>query len=147
MQLTNFKLYTRWILLDDENRVLFIKKNSTRRIAPWRVMCPWWTVELWEKIEDALIREVYEEVGVKVAIKNLVWVKNIFLWDTQWLWVYYYVEWDYAGSYNKEPTKHDFIKFYSIEELEEMNLDELEQVERSMAKEALRIKNNLTINK
>lgn len=147
MQLTNFKLYTRWILLDNEDRVLLIKKSADSRIAPWKLLCPWWTVELWETIEETIIREIEEEVGIKTKIITQLWVRNIFLWDTQWLWVYYYIEWDYAGSYNREPDKHDFIKFYNLEDIDNISLDEFEKAERDFYKQALQFKNNLTSNK
>lgn len=147
MQLTNFKLYTRWILLDDEDRILLIKKSATSKIAPNKLLCPWWTVELWETIEQTIVREIEEEIGIRVQIKAQLWVRNIFLWDTQRLWVYYYIEWDYAGSYNREPDKHDFIKFYSQEDIELISLDEFEKAERGFYKQALQIKHNLTLNK
>ena len=44
-----FKIFTRAIILDENDRVLLLKKNSKQKYWAWELMLPGWTLEFWEE--------------------------------------------------------------------------------------------------
>ena len=43
-----FKIFTRAIILDENDRVLLLKKNSKQKYWAWELMLPGWTLEFWK---------------------------------------------------------------------------------------------------
>lgn len=87
-----FKIYSRWIIKNDEWKFLLVEKNNTRKIAPWKAVFPGWTLEYWEDIEDCLIREVKEETDLEITKLHLISTQKIMLDWVHWLWLYYICE-------------------------------------------------------
>ena len=76
----NFKIYTRAITTDSDGKILLLKKNSSQKYWAWNFLLPWWTLEFWENLEDALIREIREEVNLKVKSLKIFGTKKMILW-------------------------------------------------------------------
>ena len=70
------------LILNEEGDVLLLQQSSEKEVdGANKYHLPGGMVEFGEKIEDALKREIYEEIGVEAEIGKLVsikdWVSNI----------------------------------------------------------------------
>lgn len=58
-------IYTNAVILDENNNVLLVKRNeSSDEWSKWSI--PWWTLEKWESVIDAIYREIREELWIKI---------------------------------------------------------------------------------
>lgn len=59
------------IVYDDEWKILVVDKPK----EDWRVLTilPWWKVDQWETKQQALERELLEELGVKSKVWKILW--------------------------------------------------------------------------
>lgn len=123
-----FKIYTRAIITDSDGKILLLKKNSSQKYWAWNFLLPWWTLEFWENLEDALIREIREEVNLKVKSLKIFGTKKMILWDEHWLWVYYLATVENLSDLkNMEPEKHEFCWFLYYKEIELFDKDLIEK--------------------
>jgi ADP-ribose pyrophosphatase YjhB (NUDIX family) len=53
----NAKFKVRWIIFKD-NKVLLGKDVN------WGLIVPWWTMDIWELIEECFLREIFEETWI-----------------------------------------------------------------------------------
>jgi len=113
-----FKIFTRAIIKNPEWKILLVEKNNTRKIAAWKALLPGGTVEFWEKVEDALIREVKEETNLDVKIKRIVDTQTMIIDWVHWLWIYFECEAKNFFAENLEPEKHTRVFWTDWEELE-----------------------------
>ncbi len=110
-----FKLYTRAIIENENWEILLVKKNNKQKIAPWKVLPPWGTVEFWEEITDTLKREVEEETNLEITeIWEIVKTETIINWDTHWFWVYYKCKTKDLNFENMEPEKHKKVFWWEL---------------------------------
>ena len=123
----NFKLYTRWLIFNEKNQVLLVQKNDKQKIAPWKNLFPWWSIEYKETPEQALKREIMEEVWLEVIDLELFDTKTMILWETHWLWVYYICKVKNLNFKNMEPEKHKKVFWWGIWELEKQTKEVLEK--------------------
>lgn len=123
-----FKIYTRAIITDSDCKILLLKKNSSQKYWAWNFLLPWWTLEFWENLEDALIREIREEVNLKVKSLKIFGTKKMILWDEHWLWVYYLATVENLSDLkNMESEKHEFCWFLDYKEIELFDKDLIEK--------------------
>ena len=124
----NFKIYTRAIITDSDGKILLLKKNSSQKYWAWNFLLPWWTLEFWENLENALIREIIEEVNLKVKSLKIFGTKKMILWDEHWLWVYYLATVENLSDLkNMELEKHEFCWFLDYKEIELFDKDLIEK--------------------
>ena len=124
----NFKIYTRAIITDSDGKILLLKKNSSQKYWAWNFLLPWWTLEFWEDLENALIREIIEEVNLKVKSLKIFGTKKMILWDEHWLWVYYLATVENLSDLkNMELEKHEFCWFLDYKEIELFDKDLIEK--------------------
>lgn len=117
----NYKIYSRWIILNKTGEVLLMKKRKNQKIWWWEWLLPWWTLEFWENIEQTLIREIKEETNLEVNEINLLTQKKMIIWDTHWLWIYFVCKVkDENQLSNLEREKHKTIGFFSLDEIPKM---------------------------
>lgn len=104
-----FRIYVRAFVLDGAGRILLVRKRASQRIAPGLWLLPGGAVELGEGAEDALARELREEVGVTVHAGHLWGEESRQLGATHWQGLVYVVEADVANAHNAEPEKHSDV--------------------------------------
>lgn len=117
-----------WLIVNDKHEILLIRRtNKTQGGGWWFWSRPGWAVEFGETIEEAVIREIKEELNVDVElfwpklyandVKQEDWVtKHWFTWGrfAKIIW------WEII---NMEPEKHDAIERFSLDKLPE-NINE-----------------------
>lgn len=62
-----------WVIFDNKWKIILIQ----RKFEPQWLALPWGKVDYWESPQDALVREMEEEIWVKVEIE---WDKRVPLW-------------------------------------------------------------------
>ena len=101
-----------WLILDDQWRILLIKRGFDKSHFPNYWSFPWGRQEKWESIDEVVIREVEEEVWLKFEITNLFikeeWPYNYFyrfLWKYHWNILLQEEECDWYGWFSYNETK------------------------------------------
>lgn len=100
-----FVKVTTAIIRDTSWKILCIYDNS---INKWNT--PWWKVDKWETPEQSIVREVLEELWIKVIEKVFLWTRKTI---SKWLWEVHYfdVKVDWIPE-NKERDKHSEIVYF-----------------------------------
>ncbi len=73
------------VICDQAGRWLLLKRKRKPEAGCWSI--PGGKVEWMERIEDAICREVYEELGVEIELIRLLGVTNHLLQEEQMHWV------------------------------------------------------------
>lgn len=104
------------VIVNEENEVLLLRRIKAPESGCWTI--PGGTVEFGERIEDTLIREIKEELGVDCEIVHLLGVTNHIVPEekTHWVSPCFLVEINGVPE-NKEPHSHSDINWFAIEEL------------------------------
>ncbi|RLF12005.1 MAG: hypothetical protein DRJ98_02065 [Thermoprotei archaeon] len=84
------------VLVLDGDRILMIRRRGEPDVGLWTI--PGGLVELGEKVEDAAVREVEEETGIKVKLKRLLDVVNKIVLDEDGRVKYHFVIVDFLGE-------------------------------------------------
>lgn len=101
------------IIVKDNKILLAMKK---RWFWKWKYNWPWWKVEKWETIYQAMIREAFEELKIKITDQELIWQINFYFKDhPEWNleWYIFYVnnfEWDPQETEEMKPYWFDLDK-------------------------------------
>ncbi len=69
-----FGLAVRVLLTDDNGKILIIKRSTDSKTNPGKWEFPGGKVDQGESFDQALIREVYEETNLKIALDHVVGV-------------------------------------------------------------------------
>jgi len=106
------------VILHD-SKVLLLLRKSPPEAGFWSL--PGGRVELMELVEDALVRELKEELGVEVEIESLLCVTNhIVPADTaHWVSPAYRVRIVSGTPRNLEPKKTSAIEWFPLSQLPE----------------------------
>ncbi len=101
----------------DQTKILILGRD--KKISPTYINLPWWTIEQWESIEDALKREIEEETGLS---------DFTILWKSLFLQVNYFVEkkWD-LNNFWRCNNAHIFQCVANTEILWKTNMTEHEK--------------------
>lgn len=67
-----FGLAVRALIFDEEGKVLILKRSTESKTNPGRWELPGGKVDQGESFDKALIREVYEETNLKIALDHVV---------------------------------------------------------------------------
>lgn len=59
-------------LIIEDNKILFLKENNNNTIIR---DIPWWTIQYWERAENALIRRVIQEINVSIILEKSIWIR------------------------------------------------------------------------
>ena len=123
-----------WIVIDDKYRVLLLKRNEYTDAFPHYWTMPAWRWEEWENWEEAAIREVEEETGLKFTPEKLYqkseqensWEivhAHRYLWTWKWTIKVQVEEADWYAWYTYEETKHLKMAFDYAEVIEKLYND------------------------
>ena len=113
------------LIINDRGETLLLKRTSKTRNEAGFWSKPGGGVEFGEKIEDALKREIKEELGVEVEItKFLGFTDSIMKAENQhWVSFNYLAKIAKGEPKNLEPEKHEEMKWFKFTELPE-NINE-----------------------
>jgi ADP-ribose pyrophosphatase YjhB (NUDIX family) len=91
-----------------DGRVLLVKRKRPPEAGCWNL--PGGKVDFGERVEDAIVREIAEEVGVKIALlRPLALVQMIGLDDQHWVAPIHLAKIVAGEPENREPGKHEAI--------------------------------------
>jgi ADP-ribose pyrophosphatase len=118
------------ILLVKNERLLLIKRKNNPDAGYWSI--PGGHLELGEKVQDAAVREAYEETGFKTRVTKLAGVIDKIMYDDKGEVEYHYVLINYfvnqiEGDPNQPPKANDDAaeaKFVPFGELKSYKLTE-----------------------
>lgn len=104
-------------ILNENNELLLLQRNKEPEKGFWSI--PGGSVELFETCEEAVIREIKEEVGVDIKVKKLLCVVNHIVDKEKVHWVSpeYICEIINGEVKNLEPSKHLEVKWFNINKL------------------------------
>eukprot|EP01060_Flectonema_neradi_P022839 TRINITY_DN31059_c0_g1_i1.p1 TRINITY_DN31059_c0_g1~~TRINITY_DN31059_c0_g1_i1.p1 ORF type:complete len:298 (+),score=59.89 TRINITY_DN31059_c0_g1_i1:46-939(+) len=106
-------------IFDDKKRVLLIKRSQNAKSEPGTWARPGGAVEMGETVEEALVREMREEVGLEITNPRLLDVTTQTTKGANWVAIGYIVnvKGDPLAATNKEPHKHDDLQWFSLNNL------------------------------
>lgn len=67
-----FGLAVRALIFDDDGKILILKRSTESKTNPGKWELPGGKVDQGEDFDKALIREVYEETGLKITLDNVI---------------------------------------------------------------------------
>jgi len=106
-------------ILNEKNQILLSKrsKKSRNKAGYWTI--PGGRVEFFEKVEDALKREIKEELGIDIKIIKLLSVTNDIINEENQHWIspQFLCKIVKGTPKNLEPKKCDEIKWFDIDNL------------------------------
>ncbi|MFC1867906.1 NUDIX hydrolase [Thermodesulfobacteriota bacterium] len=112
-------------IIFDDNSVLLVKRAQAPGTGKWSL--PGGAVELGETLVDALNREVYEEVSIKIEIGGLVRLLDRILYDRENRIRFHYVIADYWGRLvsgrPKAASDVSDARFVAIDQAQKMGID------------------------
>lgn len=105
------------VILNDDFEILLLKRSRNPEIGKWSI--PGGKIDFMEEAEDAIVREVEEELGIKVQVKMLLGVSSHIIKEENehWLAPAYLVKITEGVPRNVEPEKHEEIRWFSINDL------------------------------
>lgn len=110
-----FLIYARAIILNHDGQLLMVQKNASQKIAANRWLLPGGQIEFGELPESGLNRELFEEVNYRFEICKLFGTDTRIIQNTHWLGLFYKTEGDIQNVFNKEPEKHNEIRWCDLE--------------------------------
>lgn len=107
------------VIINDNNEILLLLRKKSPECGYWTI--PGGTVEFGERVEEAIVREVQEELGVQCAIVDLLGVTNHIVASegTHWVSPAYLVKIVSGQPQNIEPHSHAEMKWFPIDHLPE----------------------------
>ena len=106
-----FKIYSRAVISDDENKILMVQKKPDQKIAGGLWILPGGTLEFGETPETGLIRELSEEIFFTPTELQLIGVDTRIIGNTHWLGIFFKAMGDVKSIKNNEPDKHQAIQW------------------------------------
>lgn len=109
------------LIVNDKQETLLLKRSLKSKNGSGFWAQPGGRVEYGERIEDAVIREVKEEIGVDIELKEFLgFVEHIFTPEKEhWITFNYLAKIIGGEEKNVEPEKHDEIRWFKLNELPE----------------------------
>ena len=101
------------VILNDNNEILLLQRNKAPEAGNWSV--PGGAVEFGETMENALKRELREELGIEIEIiKPLTFTDHIPApKSTHWVVATFLAKVTSGEVINKEPEKHQQLAWFS----------------------------------
>ena len=108
-------------ILNDKNEFLMLKRTDKCRNEAGKWNIPGGKVDFNEKVEEAILREIKEELGADLQIDDFMFFINHIIPDDGQHWVsFIFKSKIVAGELqNLEPHKHSEMKWFSLDSLPE----------------------------
>lgn len=110
-----FLIYARAIVVNSAQQILMLQKKENQKIAPGRWLLPGGTIEFAELPEVGLNRELFEEINFNFHSSKLQGTDTRIIENTHWLGLFYKVEGDIEKIFNKEPDKHNEVRWCGLD--------------------------------
>ncbi len=82
----SFAVAVKWIIKNSEGKYLILFKSNQEDVNPNDFDIPWWRINRWEKLEDALHREIQEETWLKIHIEKISNSRWFIKWEIHLTW-------------------------------------------------------------
>lgn len=107
------------LILDNEENVLLLLRKNPPEAGCWTI--PGGSVEHMEKLEDAIKREVEEEIGVEIEIESLLTITEpiVSKMKTHWVSPVYLARIKAGRPKNSEPEINQELRWFSLNNLPE----------------------------
>ncbi|PWK09599.1 NUDIX domain-containing protein [Tumebacillus permanentifrigoris] len=107
------------VILDDDRRILLVLRNRHPEAGTWSI--PGGKVEPYETLEQAVIREIKEEVNLDVEIDRLLCTAETVSPETEehWVSILYVVRIVGGTVQNREPDALRDVQWFSLDALPE----------------------------
>ncbi|EKE28902.1 MAG: MutT/nudix family protein [uncultured bacterium (gcode 4)] len=110
------------LIVNDKNEILLLRRGKKCNNEVWYWGRAGWTVNFMEKAEDALKREVKEEIWVDIEIIQSQWYADHFPENEKqhWISLSFIAKITWWEIINLEPNKCDEIRWFSLDNLPEL---------------------------
>lgn len=101
------------VVINDENKILMVLRNKSPEKECWSI--PGGAVEFGEKLETAVIREIYEETGLECEVFDLLCITNQII-DSEkshWVSITYLLVSPKVQPYIKEQESHAEMRWFN----------------------------------
>jgi ADP-ribose pyrophosphatase len=107
------------LIINNKDEVLLLKRTSKTRNSAGFWAKPGGTVEFGEKVEDAVVREIKEELGVDIKIIKFLGFTDGYkkIEGQHWIAFNYLAQIIKGEVKNLEPEKHEEVKWFSVRHL------------------------------
>jgi len=107
------------LIFNDHGQVLLLKRTTNSRNEAGYWCKPGGTIEFGEKAEEAMIREIKEEVNIDIKIKEFLCFSNHIIEDENQHWIALHFVAEMVGGElkNMEPHKHDSLEWFDLDNL------------------------------
>ena len=96
-----------------DGRLLLVKRLTPPEAGAWSL--PGGKVEFGERLDDAVVREIREEIGVEIAVERpLVVVETPNVDGQHWIAPVFLARLAAGEPRNCEPTKHEFVEWFPL---------------------------------
>lgn len=104
-------------ILNDKNELLLLQRNKAPEKGYWSI--PGGKLEMFETFEEAVKREIKEEVDVNIDIIDMLGLCDHIIKEEQKHWVApsYLCKIAKGDAKNMEPLKHLELRWFSLEQL------------------------------
>ncbi len=111
-----------WLVVNDNWQVLLMKRWPKSKILAWYRSQPWWAVEFGERAENAMFREIKEELDIEVEVVRFVWITETLSEWQHWVNPSYILK---IKSGTPKPMEKDKWK---VDEVRRFDLDSLPEL-------------------
>ncbi len=112
------------IIINDERNILLAKRGKNVRNESGKWVFPGGGVEFGEKVEDTIIREIKEELGIDIQVVELLSINNNLIPEEKqhWLSPCFICKIVRGTPHILEPEKCDEIGWFTVEEASSLSL-------------------------
>lgn len=82
----SFAVAVKWIIRNPENKYLILFKSNQDDVNPNDFDIPGWRINRWEKLQNALAREIQEETWLKIKIEKILNSRWFTKWEIHLTW-------------------------------------------------------------
>jgi len=107
------------IIINNRNEVLLLKRSSISRTEPSTWSRPGGQVEYGENAEEAVKREIKEELGIDIEVVRFLEMTQTIEDGKHWIALGFLARHVSGTPRNVEPDKHDEVKWFPLSMLPE----------------------------
>jgi mutator protein MutT len=107
------------IIINDMDEVLLIKRSQGLVMEPGTWSRPGGRVEFGEKVEEAVRREIKEEIGIDVEVVRFLEITQTIEDGKHWISLGFLARHVSGTPRNMEPGKHDEMRWFPLSKLPE----------------------------